>query len=159
VADGLADNYSRLGQLRDQLLVEQEIFKRSAWKEADNLGWGNRVVKTLRALQDDCQHTSIEEAVHFENHLYEVCRQNGNLDRSLFWVRHLVGEHTRAGRTDEAILEQQRILSHLRRGSNEFIAWARQLIVMRRHAGQIDGALAIVQTDWLTQVLVDLIRP
>jgi hypothetical protein len=59
-----------------------------------------------------------------------------------------VGEYTRAGRTDEAIMEQQRILSHLRCGSNEFIAWARQLIVMHRRAGQIDAALAPKAALW-----------
>jgi hypothetical protein len=150
VADRLADNYIHLGQRPDQLLVEQEIFKRSALKEADSLEWGNRVVKTLRAFQDDpdCQPKSIEEAVHFEKHMYEVCRQNGIIDRSLFWARHLVSEYTRAGRTDDAISEQQRILSHLRPGSNEFIAWARQLIVMHRRAGQIDEALALKAAVW-----------
>jgi hypothetical protein len=153
VADRLADIYTRLGQLRDQLLVEQEIFKRSVLKETDNLEWGNRVVKTLRALQDGCQHTSIEEAVHFENHMYEVCRQNGYLDCSLSWARHLVGEYTRAGRTDDAILEQQRILSHLRPGSNEFIAWARQLIIMHRRAGQIDETLALKAAVWNTMTV------
>jgi hypothetical protein len=153
VADRLADNYARLGQLRDQLLVEQEIFKRSALKETDSLEWGNRVVKTLRALQDDCQYTSIKEAVYFEKHMYKVCRQNSNLDRSLFWARHLVGEYTRAGHTGDAILEQQRILSHLRRGSNEFIAWARQLIAMRRRAGQIDEALALKAAVWSTMTV------
>lgn len=106
VADKLTDNYTRLGQLRNRLLVEQDIFERSALKESDSLEWGNRVIKTHRALQDDCQHTSIEEAVHFENHMYEVYRQNNNLDRSLFWARHLVGEYTRAGRTEAALTKQ-----------------------------------------------------
>ncbi|KAF2668283.1 hypothetical protein BT63DRAFT_455919 [Microthyrium microscopicum] len=84
-----------------------------AVEETDSLEWGNRVVRTFRALEDGSQHTSIQDAVDFENDI----------------------EYTRAGRTDDAIAEQQRILTHLRCGSNEYIAWARQLIVMHRRAG------------------------
>ncbi len=153
VADRLADNYFHLGRLRDRILVEQEVFKRSALKETDSLEWGNRIVRTLHALQDDCHHESIQEALRFENHVYEVCRQKGFVDRSLFWARHLVREHTRAGQTSDAISEQQRILAHLRRGSNESIAWARQLIIMYRRAGQIDEALAVKADIWNTMTI------
>jgi hypothetical protein len=53
VPDRLTDNYTCLGQLRNRLLVEQEIFERSALNETDSLKWGSRAIKTLRALQDD----------------------------------------------------------------------------------------------------------
>ncbi|QDS70768.1 hypothetical protein FKW77_003896 [Venturia effusa] len=52
MADSIAQNYAGLGQPREQLLVEQEIFKRCSLEDLDGLEWGNRVLKTLRQTDE-----------------------------------------------------------------------------------------------------------
>lgn len=150
VAQKLADTYASRGQLRDQLSVEQEILRRSKLKEIDSIEWGNRVVKTFRVMQDAGEAMAVDEAKEFGRRMYELCRERGCSDRSLFWARHLVTEYMRAGQTSEAIAEQQRVLSHIIPGSNEAIAWARQLIVMYTRAGQVEEALSLKAAVWAT---------
>jgi hypothetical protein len=154
LAGELAKDYASLGQIRDKLRIEQEILTRAPFAE-DDLRWGDRVIETLRALQDDRQHTSIEDTVQFENRMYELCRRNREEHRSLFWARHLVGEYTRAGRTQDAIMEQRRILLHLRAGRREFVTWARQLVVMHMRAGRVGEALEIKAAVWDTMTVND----
>nr|POE85111.1 hypothetical protein CFP56_68680 [Quercus suber] len=138
----LARVYSSQGQLLRCLELEKNVCRRLSIKSPECHEWGCRVIKTLRRLERR------SESQQFASNLYDICRTNGLRESALTWARCLVSEHSLAGDTTEALLQQRVLLSHLQRGSAEYIAWGRQLVVMQKRAGLFREAVATKQEVW-----------